>query len=356
MILYTGSGNCVVLESPAGVYKLDDCFKEMPYICQTSQTTTPDEVEKMGIPEYVHPLNNITDNSIEHNVGFSNISVWQTELSQPSIFKESAESYIEVTNTKNISSKYGLTIGMWIRLRTNSTERIPIWDSGSKDPLYIYFRYNEVRVRMCNNIACSDKPVKVSHKGIQLHVWTFIALTFDTEKEIGILFINETYGSNDAEGSYINFKTNGWFKNYVVGQSMKIGATNVEKKGFLGEISCLQVSNKFLSPAQVYQLSKICHVDINYERAKPCPIGYKVIHQHCYKLSSSPMTYTDAELSCLSDPSDAYVTQLNIPTNFEIQNLLVLLVKQALNESQIWIGLDSMSGKVLGNVYYVIYI
>lgn len=350
--MHKGEGDCVGMDSPGDDFRLYDCVQELPFICQTSQTTHPDAIEKMGIPEYVHPLDNVTDTSVERNVGFSNLSVSQTELAQPALFRESANSYFEEFITKNISTTYGLTITMWIRLRKNSTMRIPIWVTGSQNPFYMYFRYNQLRFRMCENIACTNSSMRTSHKMIQLNVWTFIAMTYNNEKGIGYLFINETYGTDGAEGSHYTFKTNGWFKNHAIGNTMTIGASHEDNSGFPGEMSCLQISNKFLSPAQVYQLSQICHVDVNYKRSKPCPPGYKLIHEHCYKLSTNPLTYTEAELSCLSDPNDPYVTQLNIPVNFEILEMLSLDSKKAINTSQIWTGLDSMSGMTIVNHYF----
>ena len=197
------------MESPSNVFTLNDCHVKLPYICQTSQVPHPDVIERMGIPDYVHPLDNVTDQSKETNVGFSDISVWKTELKRPAIFKGSEKSFIEDINGSNISSKYGLSIGVWIRLQSTSTNNIPILDLGSKFLRFnIYINSNSLIFQICKDITCQNLFTGSSHTLNALHVWTFIGLTFDSQMEISTLYINETFGSVHGDAFHIKFVTN----------------------------------------------------------------------------------------------------------------------------------------------------
>ena len=190
----------------------------------------------MGIPVYVHPLDNITESSVEKNVGFPGISVWQTELGQPAMFIESSESYIEERNTTSISTKYGFTISLWIKIKTNSTQRIPILDTGSKTPLYLYLKFNQIHLQYCPKLDCSQPKFVMSHTMMKLNVWTFVAVTYDIFNDIGTFYINGTYGAKETEGRFFSFNSIGGFNNDVVGNSLIVGATykKVEKVVVVG--------------------------------------------------------------------------------------------------------------------------
>ena len=63
----------------------------------------------------------------------------------------------------------------------------------------------------------------------------------------------------------------------------RIGNDKFEKdKGFLGHISCLQYFDQALSSAQLKYL-KNCTFSSNYH-SSICPLGYKFIGEHCFKV------------------------------------------------------------------------
>ena len=319
------------------------------YMCESKQKTKEDLIDSMERPHTIIPLDRvIDDNMTEFMVGFPNVSVLHTELKQSAFFQGSKKSYIDYNNIARFSTENGLSIGLWIKGIGQSIKPQTLMDfrrSPLNNGLTIYIENDFINVRICNDEKCTTEILLTSHTGITPESWTFVAFTFNTLTNAGTFFVNHTYGIKNEESGYFEIGSNDWFISKDKLSSLRIGGSVMDDSAFLGEISCLQLYNKTLNPAQIFQLSQICHVDKSYERSKVCPEGYFLLHKHCYRASQAPMTYVDAQLSCLSDPSDSYVTDIAFPENYQIQEIFVAIAKRILNVDQIFVGLDSESGK-----------
>ena len=201
---------------------------------------------------------------------------------------------------------------------------------------------------MCTSpgITCVDF---LSHSVLSAHDWTFVAFAYSSITDQGTFCINNTFGIKDTEGSYFKFNTNGWFSKSALGNFLRIGSDINNQNAFFGEISCLQISNSMLTISQIYQLSKICHVNKDYQRAKPCPPGFKLLNRNCYRLSSAPLSFTDAEISCISEPNSLYVTRLAYPEFYVTMEILLSFAKSWRNVTELYVGLDSISGENRNN-------
>ena len=305
-------------------------------------------VEVMGIPDYIFPLDNMTEGSQENYVGFSDIPVNPTELIRSAFFMGDPSSYIDVLYVKNVTSKYGLSICMWIKPRapslTNLKETILDFSvSVSNQSLVIFLYEKRVGAKLCSSPGTSCTEF-FSHGLLSVHDWNFIAFAYSVETNKGTFFINSTFGIQDKEGTYFDFSTQEWFAKSTDARFLRIGSDIENQYAFLGEISCLQISNRMLSISQIYQMSQICHVIKDYPRAKPCPSGYFLMNMNCFKISSSALSFTDAELSCISEPNNPYVTRLAYPESYVTMENLMSYAKHLKNISELYVGLDSISG------------
>ena len=80
-------------------------------------------------------------------------------------------------------------------------------------------------------------------------------------------------------------------------------------RSFFGSISCLQIFDYALDPAAML-LKKNCQ-DLPEEfRQPPCPLDYELYDGTCYKVSSVPATFAEAEMVCLPSPQSPYQSQL----------------------------------------------
>ena len=327
-------------------YQLENCSLQLPFLCQDSQKTNQDLVEVMRVPTIVIPLDNVTENETESRVGFSGTLVSQTELKSPAFFSGKNSSYIEYSHMDSVATKLGITISMWVKAKNSLIEKRTLMElsyNEASSMMSIFIQNNLLSFKLCEDLQCNNKQIFSSNAALELESWTFIAVTIETGENKGTLFVNNTYGTQDGPGQYFAMKQRDWFKNIPAWNKIKVGAAVLEDSAFQGEISCIQVLNKTLVPSQIYQLSKICHVDKYYTRGKPCPEGYHIMDHHCYKLSSVQLSYIDAMLACTSAPNDPVVTRLAFPDNYQTQENLVVLANKLMNVSQIYAGIDSMT-------------
>ena len=95
--------------------------------------------------------------------------------------------------------------------------------------------------------------------------------------------------------------------------SINSGGDTVERSYF-GSISCLQIFDYALDPAAML-LKKNCQ-DLPEEfRQPPCPLDYELYDGICYKVSSVPATFAEAEMVCLPNTQSRYESQLAYTEN-----------------------------------------
>ena len=64
----------------------------------------------------------------------------------------------------------------------------------------------------------------------------------------------------------------------------------------------------------------------------------------CYKLSTEPLTFTEAQLSCTSPPNSKYVTKLAYPSSYQHQQNLLILARNTIGVDEIFMGINSHTG------------
>ena len=132
--------------------------------------------------------------------------------------------------------------------------------------------------------------------------------------------------------------------------TLRIGSAKFQsgRENFHGLMSCIQFFPKLLIPSQIYQLSNVCYVNRNHNRRKACPPDYLQVDDKCFQLSKEPLTFSKAELSCTSHPDENRLSRLAYPPDYLVQEYLSFKANELLGVEEIWIGLDSRSGKLLG--------
>ena len=332
-------------------FELKDCMEQTRFICQTQQTPDQNKVEIMRLPDFVLPLDNITETSEEFRVGFSDIPVFETELLRPA-FLNGEKSNIKIQDISGISTEHGISIGMWIR---------PYDKNGAKCLLELtiepfeYLQFSLVNDGVLqvkydpDGSTPSTKTVLKSHKAdISNGDWTFVGFTYSAKTKTGAFFANASYGhgigSANHEGKFFDNSNKDWFvESENEAKSMTIGSKGDNTWQFFGEISCLQIFNKYLAPALMQKVSQTCHVPETYPRAKPCPIGYILMNNTCFKFMMDAKTYAEAEVSCTSDPNDPVEGRLAFPNNFQVLENLAYIAKDKLGV-EIFVGLDALTG------------
>ena len=357
-VIIVGSGDCVAFNPVTAKYQLENCGMQLPFICQDNQKTHADLIEVMRIPTVVLPLDNVTEEASESTVGFSGSPVFQTELKSAAFFSGKNVSYIDFDNLESITTKYGLSVSMWIKAKHSLLNKRTLLELSHEEEMSLvalFIQDNLLNLKLCGDLLCNTSQILSSSIELVLDAWTFIAFTINTKQNKGTFFVNNTFGT-DGSGKYFDVNLKGWFQRIPFLNKIKIGAEVFGASAFQGEISCIQILNRTLVRSQMYQLSKICHVKSTYPRGKPCPEGFHLMDHQCYKLSDAQLSYTDAIIACMSAPNNPVVTRLAFPDNFQTQENLVVLAKSLKNISQIYVGLDSMSSMFYLKIVMYLYI
>ena len=330
--------------------KLKDCNEVLPFVCETKQKPKEDLIEVLGTPTLVIPLDKEDPEVMtEFRIGFPNVTILETELKQSAFFQGNRHSFIDFTNLTALSSINGFTVGMWIKTTSPIVEPRTILHmikGDQQNGISLFIENDLIGFKMCKDKTCSSHEKFNAHTEINPQSWTYVAVTIDSVYTHGTFFVNETKGIKDEENSYFKIESNAWLILRDSFTSLKIGAIANEDndKAFVGEISCIQFFSKPLRPAEIYQLSKVCHVPKTYERGKACPDGYFQLYSKCYRLSDSPKNYLDAKMSCLPTPGDSFPTLMAFPLNYQLQEILAMKAKQTNGIAKVMVGLDSESG------------
>ena len=345
--LCLGTGDCIALESSSLTFTFKDCMDKNNYVCQSLQTPNPLKVEIIRWPDFVLPLDNVTETSTESNVGFSDTVVFQTELLRPAFFSGEIVSYFTTSDISTISTKQGLSVGMWIRPYELAGKNRFFFDLVLVEGLQhlkLSVKLGVLSATVITDDTTSGVTMLDSHGKITVGAWNFIGFTYCVELKTGTFFINDTYGFKDKESQF--FPLTNWFQEPGAElKSLVVGADPSENSAFLGEISCIQIFGKYLLPAQMNKVSKTCHVPETYVRPKQCPLGYTLIDKSCYKLMLDSKTYAEAEVSCTSDANDPFEGRIAFPDNFQVLENLAFTANSKFG-TEILVGLDALSGTI----------
>ena len=150
-------------------------------------------------------------------------------------------------------------------------------------------------------------------------------MTVDTNLRLGTFLIGNKHGA--GLGSHFTFSAGDWLD----GESVK---GLVVGHGLGGEISCVQLHEMFLSPAQAWHL-RHCPVSEDL-KATPCPANHLLYRGQCFSVSNTARTLPGAEFDCSSDSLD---TRLFYPEDFRALEYLSIRLRKQMEIAEVWIGI-----------------
>ena len=339
--LVTAPGECLALDVLNSEIKFLPCSEERQYICQINQKPHPDKIEAMKLPYYVNPLDTVTETSTESFVGFSDITVSETELYSAASFMGDTTSYLsDKPLLPGLSTQKGFTLSFWINPgKIDEEQNIFSIDN----IIHLYMTNGEVTIKLCH-ISGDPCEMAAAHKTLEVLQWNYVSVVYDSTNSLGTLFINESYGIANAESTFATVGDLQFSTVFDEFPTILFGKNKDGDKPLTAKLSCFQYFDKPLSKSQIYQLSKVCHVDQEYFRAKACPEDSILISKVCYKLSEKPMTYVEAQLTCTSPPNSKRVSRLAYPLKFQHQQNLLVMAKNNKSAEAIFMGVDRMTG------------
>ena len=338
-----GEGNCVVIDPITNDIQFSSCEIEFGFICQQEQTPLLDKIEAMHWPNYVHPLDNVTETTQESFVGFSGEIVRTTELRSSADFMGEEYSYLtDQILPLGFNMNDGLSIGVWIYPKkvTPTSQCILTLE----EQFSICLLDGTPVVTICDKTFQTCKEIK-GYGNLRENEWQYLSVTFDSQTGEVNIFINETYGIDSLGESSSTFIQ---LMEFNITQTIELGihVSETDPSPLMAKLSCLQIFNKALSISQVYQMSKICHVPPTFKRSKECSVDSYMKDNICYELSSKSMTYVEAQHACTSPANINKISVLAFPHKFQIQQELLGLAKQKYGIDSIYMGIDSLTGRL----------
>ena len=339
-----GSGNCLGIKE--NTFSWLDCFSLHPYICQTQQTANTEKIRNIPQPTLVLPLDNTPkENQTNFWINFYKQKIPHNRLSSSAYFLGANGSFIDVKIDQEINLISGTTISMWIKankIADGDTVLADFRKTNTTNILTIFITSKYLKIKMCK-ISCITQQTLLE---IPEEIWTFLAITIKSfEGKVYINEISKAIQFSDTDKPI-------WeSKNFLTIGSEKTGG-KIGQNNFHGKMSCFQIFPKYLSSAQIHHIMKTCYLEKDYPQSELCPIGFFPLKDSCYQISTNPTNYSMAELTCLNQ---TLPLKLAFPHNFQLQEILFMYAQQS-NISDLWIGLDSMSGKFILIIIILFYL
>ena len=317
-----GEGDCLILDQTSNslVIKHSDCAAQHNYICMKKQQ--PDEEhlwQLLNATQVILPLDQEYKlkayGQEEKNIKDSKVSILDlktpTGLIGSAGFLRTLPSFIKLPNNLRVYFSLGITIVAWINIDHSISENQKLLlTDGSRiigDKSFEFFITKKRGVMLLGAQLCylereSDEKCMFyySHSDmkIDLKTWTYVGFTYSTDDDKGTFYINDTYGTESGEGTFFHHTANGWVDQGALKNSITIGTNKERTLSFGGQISCLQIYEHHVNPAQAMFLQK-CPVDYNDDTM--CPDDYFHYNHRCFRLHGIKTDFTTAEFSCSSD-------------------------------------------------------
>ena len=274
-------------------------------------------------------------------------------LGRPNSFLDIGEKY----SLSKIKYKYGLTISMWIKIDAIEDDEIQYLIDGSApcqdetenfNNFMLYLekgssagselefisgqgcgsgptfrkkrsagsKYVKLVAVLCNGMTGDGGLCRtfesMSSTPIEEQAWVYVAFTYDPFVKKGTFFVNDIHGYEATAGvpkenEYFEYDTMQWLTGKALEEPIRLGTKKYpedNENSFAGKISCLQLYESILKPAQIYHI-KHCPLGADYLRFTPCPIGYYLFRDHCFKVSQTAASFSEAELDCTTVPGSA---------------------------------------------------
>ena len=271
-------------------------------------------------PDYVHPMDDVSETSSETLVGFLETPVRQTELERSAYFIKESEMRDLLPIT--FQTKTGFSCAFWLKALEDIDRLQNVITIDNQ--LFIKLKDGKLLIEICADSSCNENIEVFSHAALELNVWNFLAISYETKSKKLVLYINETYGLEDNEGHTITLSDNFWF-----GKDLPEGETGFniyfsssdDDSGFFGELSCIQIYTKYLLQSQIYQVSKVCHVSVEHPRANHCQPNSFKIGDYCYSFLGFGKSYDKAETYCTSHPNSGKPSRMGYPKEYQYQQV-----------------------------------
>ena len=344
-MFFSGFGSCLGFNGR--LLSTIDCKEPLPYICQARPIPHPYQIKHIPKPTLVLLLDNTTHQGSDSLVAFHEQTVPYTGLRNSAYYLGDKDSFTDIILEKPLALKTGVTISMWIKFTTFSDEKSVLVDfknSNDAPGLTVFVKENSLKVKVCLPDECL---LFESISTLQKECWTFLAFSMDNPNT-GNVYINETVEVIESTSNKDKDRVISWSSAAVLKDSIRISSMlqdNDGKNNFHGKMSCFQLFSRYLSPPQINHVMQYCFLEKDHPQISVCPTGYFAIKNFCYKLSTTPMNYSMSELTCMLE-NQFLPHKLAYAHNYLIQEMLMVYALQ-LNVSEIWVGLDSMSGKEL---------
>ena len=312
------------------------------FVCQTKQILFPHLQIKVSKPDIIIPLD-LADKAKTHSaVGYPDSDDVPTRLKQTAFFNGEIHSQVQHIEGSPLKVSDGISFGMWIYPR--NIDEAAFFRAIDEDKS-ISCKIKDGVVLVAFKFRAHVRIIK-GQQSLNLNQWNFVGFSLSITANEGTVFVNNTYGSAELEGAYTQYNENGWltdsnFNDFYIGSTV-VGSS--PGGSFFGEVSCIQMYSRALTPPMMNVISRNCFVNDTHPQSSLCPLSFELIGSDCFKLSTEPLSFTEAEISCTSQPDDSYHMKLAFPENIQIQETLAYMAKSKLNISELWVGLDSRSG------------
>ena len=334
----------MILDSVEEINKksLEDCKNLNAFVCQTKQILLPHLNTIVSKPDILIPLD-LADKAKTHSaVGYPDSYNVPTRMKQTAFFNGEIHSQVKHIEGSSLKVNDGISFGMWIYPR--SIDDAPFFRAIDEDKR-ISCKIKDGMVWVRFNSGTNSRIIK-GQQSLNQNQWNFVGFSLSIRAQEGTVFVNNTYGSAEVEGAYTPYNENSWltdsnFNDFYIGSTV-VGSS--PGGSFFGEVSCIQMYGRALTPPMMNAISRKCFVNETHPLSSPCPLNFKLIGSDCFKLSTEPLSFTEAEIRCTSHPDDSYHMKLAFPENIQIQETLAYMAKSKLNISKLWVGMNSSSG------------
>ncbi|XP_059089354.1 uncharacterized protein LOC131885346 [Tigriopus californicus] len=326
------------------------CDEESFFVCEREQSLKSDlraflakPVAAVPLTRDIGPADIASNLDVQvHNVGFDFDRKPNLLLGSALLGGDAFENSGIDVNLKDLIPGDQITVSMWLRTRDASFPTDP--------QILVDFRgnasstppFNESQLELLNGIPQitlyfpnGTKTTKVSQFGLEPQKWHFLSFSFDSSNGQGYLILDDLVTHFQAPGLVI-FDT-------TADMALLFGSSRSDPSGlaFKGSISCLQVYDQAFTPPQVHFTKNCSYAAGSYQNQEPlCPSGWTSFHDHCYWVSLTKMTFSEASVYCAG--ASEFTQTAHLIWNLDKLHMdhASRLVNESFGIHKFWIGLD----------------
>ncbi|TRY78004.1 hypothetical protein TCAL_08607, partial [Tigriopus californicus] len=334
-------GDCLaVTKYPNGdvQFQLKACDGTRKVICQTDQVSISAQNGKIPAPIGLFPLEkmNGTRNVLASqlailssvNIGFHSRQVLPLKFIGNARFTSKAHSYLklDVLNGAKIFHRSEITLLVWMDLEDDLSQQYVLLDARSSDGsgLLVSVKNGQLSFEVTILKGNSTFPLLVqspdNYGNTEVNQLSLVGFTFNGQSGVGTFFHGTRFGyrldNTNHPGEYFNLTSQiantpmafpfvlGTSKTFVNSNATGSSTTSMweeEAKSFHGGLSCLQIFNSTLRPAEIAFYSQCPGAEKLQSRR--CATGYSHFQEICYKISWNQLSAQQAEINCIAEGS-----------------------------------------------------